>query len=43
MGHVLHAKARTTQAVRRAIRESKERIVKATKRFNVNPNRSFAL
>ncbi|QQR63377.1 IS481 family transposase [bacterium] len=37
MGQVLHPKARTTEAVRREIRNSKESIVKAAKRFNVNP------
>jgi transposase-like protein len=37
MGQVLHANARTTEATRREIRNSKESIVKAAKRFNVNP------
>jgi transposase-like protein len=37
MGQVLHPNARTTQAVRRAIRDSQESIAKAAVRFNVNP------
>ncbi len=37
MGQVLHANARTTQAIRREIRNCKESLVKAAKRFNVNP------
>lgn len=37
MGQVLHANARTTEAIRREIRNSKESIAKASKRFNVNP------
>ena len=37
MGQILHANARTTETIRREIRNSKESIVKAAKRFNVNP------
>lgn len=37
MGQVLHANARTTEAIRREIRDSKESIAKAASRFNVNP------
>ena len=37
MGQVLHANARTTEAIRREIRNSKESIAKSSKRFNVNP------
>ncbi|MBL3284883.1 IS481 family transposase domain protein [Rickettsiales endosymbiont of Paramecium tredecaurelia] len=37
MGQILHANARTTEAIRREIRDSKESIEKAAKRFNVNP------
>jgi transposase-like protein len=37
MGQVLHANARTTEAIRREIRNSKESIAKAAIRFNVNP------
>jgi len=37
MGQILHANARTTEAVRREIRNSEESIAKAAKRFNVNP------
>ena len=37
MGQVLHANARTTEAIRREIRNSKESIAKAATRFNVNP------
>lgn len=37
MGQVLHAKARTTEAIRREILNSKESIAKASVRFNVNP------
>ncbi|MBL3284863.1 IS481 family transposase domain protein [Rickettsiales endosymbiont of Paramecium tredecaurelia] len=34
MGQILHANARTTEAIRREIRDSKESIEKAAKRFN---------
>jgi transposase InsO family protein len=37
MGQVLHSNARTTAAIRREIRNSKESIAKAAIRFNVNP------
>lgn len=37
MGQVLHAKARTTYAVRREIYNSQESIIKTAKKFNVNP------
>ena len=37
MGQVLHSNAKTTEAIRREIRNSKESIVKAAARFNVNP------
>lgn len=37
MGQVLHAHARTTEAIRREIRHSKESIAKAAAKFNVNP------
>lgn len=37
MGQVLHANARTTEAIRREIRNSEESIAKAAARFNVNP------
>jgi len=37
MGQLLHARARTTQAIRREIRHSEESIAKAAVRFNVNP------
>ena len=37
MGQILHANARTTEAIRREIRNSQESIAKASKRFNVNP------
>ncbi len=37
MEQILHANARTTAAVRREIRDSKESIAKAAIRFNVNP------
>jgi len=37
MGQVLHSNARTTEAIRREIRASKESIAKAAIRFNVNP------
>ena len=37
MGQVLHANARTTEAIRREIRASEESIAKAAKRFHVNP------
>lgn len=37
MGQVLHANARTTEAIRREIRNSEESIAKAATRFNVNP------
>ena len=37
MGQVLHANARTTEAIRREIRNSEESIAKAAIRFNVNP------
>ncbi len=40
MGQVLHANARTTEAVRREIRNSEESLAKAAKRFNVNPKLS---
>ncbi|MFY7843199.1 MAG: hypothetical protein ACOVOR_04210, partial [Rhabdochlamydiaceae bacterium] len=36
-GQVLHANARTTEAIRREIRNSEESIAKAAIRFNVNP------
>ena len=37
MGQILHANARTTEKTRREIRDSKESIIKAAKRFGVNP------
>jgi transposase len=37
MGQVLHANARTTEAVRREIRNSQESLMKLAKRFGVNP------
>ena len=37
MGQILHANARTTEAIRREIRNSEESIAKAATRFNVNP------
>lgn len=37
MGQILHGNARTTEAIRREIRNSKESIAKAAVRFNVNP------
>lgn len=37
MGQILHANARTTEAIRREIRNSKESVEKAAIRFNVNP------
>ena len=37
MGQILHANARTTEAIRREIRNSQESIAKAAIRFNVNP------
>ena len=37
MGQILHANARTTEAIRREIRDSKESIIKTAKRFNINP------
>lgn len=37
MGQVLHANARTTEAIRREIRDSKESIAKTAARFNVTP------
>lgn len=37
MGQVLHSNARTTEAIRREIRNSQESIAKAAVRFNVNP------
>ena len=37
MGQILHRRARTTEEVRREIRLSKESLIKAAKRFNVNP------
>ena len=37
MGQLLHANARTTEAIRREIRNSEESIAKAAVRFNVNP------
>lgn len=37
MGQVLHSNARTTEAIRREIRNSEESIAKAAVRFNVNP------
>ena len=37
MGQILHANARTTEAIRREIRNSEESIAKAAVRFNVNP------
>jgi len=37
MGQVLHANARTTEAIRREIRNSQESIIKTAKRFNINP------
>lgn len=37
MGQVLHANARTTEAIRREIRNSEESIAKAAAKFNVNP------
>ena len=40
MGQILHANARTTEAIRREIRNSEESIAKAAIRFNVNPKTS---
>jgi transposase-like protein len=37
MGQVLHANARTTEAVRREIRNSQESLMKLARKFNVNP------
>ena len=37
MGQVLYKRARTTEEVRREIQLCKESIVKAAKRFGVNP------
>jgi hypothetical protein len=37
MGQVLHTNARTTEAIRREIRNSEESIAKAASKFNVNP------
>ena len=37
MGQVLHANARTTEAIRREIGNSEESLAKAATRFNVNP------
>ena len=37
MEQVLHANARTTEAIRREIRNSEESIAKAAVRYNVNP------
>ena len=37
MGQILHANARTTEAVRREIHLCKESLIKASQRFNVNP------
>ncbi len=37
MGQILHANSRTTEAIRREIRNSKESVAKAAARFNVNP------
>lgn len=39
MGQVLHANARTTEAIRREIRNNKESIAKAAERFNVDPKK----
>ena len=36
MGQLLHANARTTKAIRREIRNNKESLKEAAKRFNVN-------
>lgn len=36
MGQVLHGNARTTEAIRREIRNSQESLMKLAKRFNVN-------
>jgi len=37
MGQVLHGNATTTQAVRRAIQNSQESLIKLSKRFGINP------
>jgi len=37
MGQVLHASARTTEAVRREIRNSEESLIKLSKKYGVNP------
>lgn len=37
MAQLLHKRARTTQAIRRDIQNSQESIIKASKRFGVNP------
>lgn len=37
MGQILHANARTTEAIRREIRNCQESIIKTAKRFNINP------
>ncbi|WP_202149335.1 hypothetical protein [Candidatus Sarmatiella mevalonica] len=36
MGQILHANARTTEAIRREVRDSKESIEKAAKRFRTS-------
>ena len=37
MGQLLHGSARTTEAVRRAIQDSQERIARLAKHYNLNP------
>ena len=37
MGHMLHARARTTPEVRREIQHSQESVVVLSKRYGVNP------
>jgi len=37
MGQVLHGNATTTQAIRRAIQDSQESLMKLSKRFGINP------
>ncbi|CAL7962775.1 hypothetical protein MIDIC_510007 [Alphaproteobacteria bacterium] len=39
MGQILKANARTTEAIRREIRNRKESLARAAKRFNINPKR----
>ncbi len=43
MGQILHANARTTEAIRREISNSKESLAKAAASFNVNPKTNLPL